>query len=64
MRKTRNEYARWTGAWQTVGMQKEAVTINHCISVIAIVGEKEKHVIVCDIALAQGGDEITLDRAH
>ena len=55
---------RWT-ANEGRGMQNEAVAVNHVhISVVAIVGKKEKNLIVRDIALAQGGGEITFDRAH
>jgi len=34
------------------------------ISVVAVVGKKEKHVIVGDIALTQSRSKITLHRAH
>lgn len=45
------------------GTQQAMMTIDST-SVIIVVGEKEEHVIVSDVALAQGRSEITLDRIH
>ena len=33
-------------------------------SVVTVVGEKKKDVVICDVVLSQGRSETTLDRAH
>ena len=46
------------------GMQREAVTVENCISVITVIWKEEINLVIEGIALSQSRGKITLHRNH